>query len=256
MLPTDLWRFLVPFVALAMLLVAMDTCPHTVYSSTAWVTVFEDRDGNGEQGSDEPGIPDALVLAVYNTYGAFTRDVLRTDTAGQATFSAQYTNVFNVEVVPPCGTRATTATFYDLSGDRSVNVAAGFVAETPRSGLATVRFHLWDDQDGDGVHGSGEADLGNVSLLAAFHSGSATNYGADALRVTTDASGRATLELGNSCGTLWLWVPLDWVTSSIAPGGEREGEWTAIPYDVGTTEVEWGLQAAPTPTLTFPTPTP
>lgn len=261
MLASHIQRYAYPWLALAVLLIVADTCPHTTYTSSAQVAIFEDTNANGKLDRGELAIPNTLIVAEYNTYGAFFRSAVLADANGQATLKASYTNFFNVIVVPPCGYRPTTDTRFDAKSQSKIQ--AGFVSESPATGMATLQFHLWDDLDGDGRQGAGEPALDSFYFSADPLEAGAQHMYQGVLSAQTDSQGQAVLDLGNSCSTLWVRPSVGWTTSVItssseassseAPPGEEQDGWWAIAYGPGDTAVEWGLrqtQSPPTPAAT------
>lgn len=236
---------------------ALSSCVQSssTYEATATITVFEDQDQDGQWGDDTPSpIPGALVVAEYNVDGQMIRSALLTDGKGQATIKAEYTHFFYVDVIPPCGYRATTDLTQSASGQPEPQLNFGFTSDAPNPGRAVVHFYLWEDRDGNGVQDPGEPPLGNVALDADPRSMSRTyDYREDGLAITTDAAGRATLDLGNSCGTIHVRVPLGWRTTAVTPEDQgREEGWLTLPYTSTATQVTWGLRSIPLQ----PTPTP
>jgi hypothetical protein len=213
------------------------------------VVVFEDNDADGTQDPGEAGLVDVLVVATTNQHGAFTRTAVRTDVNGEASIEGTTTHVFRVASVPPCGYRATTPV--DVSAESAEEVAFGFAPEAPQPGSASVTFHLWHDQDEDGTQDPGEPALEGVTLhtnpWGMEMERMPTSPDEDDLGVITDAAGHAMLELGASCGTLWIPEPENWRTTTTLPtmrrepGGEGLPDWLGFPYAPGTTEIDWGL---------------
>lgn len=237
-------RVIYPLLALTILLGVLDTCPHTIQNANPTITVFEDLDRDGRQDRDESPIPNTMVVSVFNMHGHFTHLSLLTDAQGEVTIHAEYSHFFNVVVVPPCGYEPTTETALKPEDARRVEV--GFAPDAPRAGSATVRLHLWHDENANGAQDDGEPPLADHLVYVNVAGNHNTNRGV--LETRIDADGWATLELGNSCGTIWLQVPDNWSTSA----GLVEREWQAVTYDLGKTTVEWGLE----PMTRSPTPNP
>jgi len=240
-----------PCLALAVLLLVFDTCPHTVYEAAVTVAVFEDDDGDGVWDEGEHPIRGTVVVAKHNIHGGFTRSAVLTDAEGQATLAAEYTHVFEISVLPPCGFRATTETTTSISHSPRARFEVGFVPERPRSGTALLSFYLWEDLDGDGLRQADELAIPGLTLHADPQMGRDTPgaiYRPDAWSVTTDQEGRATLGLGNSCGTVCLSVPFGWRSTAIRPSAQEERDALLVPYSTGITEIEWGLRRLPSPT--------
>ncbi len=222
---------------MVMLLIAADTCYHPTYEGNAQVTVFEDSNANGEHDRGELPISDVLVIVDSNIHGGANRAAKLTDTKGQALLSASYTHYFTTIVVPPCGYRPTTETKFD-SGKAQV----GFAPESPRPGAAVVNFYVWEDQNEDGVQNAGEPPLESIYLAVdpLETSSRGDNYGG-ILSLKTDADGRATVNLGKSCGKLWVRTSLGWKLSAVTPDVEQQEDWLGMAFDLGDATVEMGL---------------
>jgi hypothetical protein len=175
-----------------------------------------------------------LVVAVFNMHGHFTHLNFLTNEEGEVTINAEYSHFFNVVVVPPCGYRPTTKTAFRPEGTRRLEV--GFAPDAPRTGTATVRLHLWHDENANGEQDAGESPLAGQIVYVDVEGDHNLNRGVTEAR--TGADGWATLKLGNSCGTVWLRVPDNWST----PAGLVERDWQAVTYDLGETTIEWGLE--------------
>lgn len=246
-------RKLLP-VALLLLVGALVACgpspgdnPRRTVSAS--VVVFEDGDADGTQDPGEAGLAGVLVVATTNQHGTFTRTVARTGVDGEVRVEGTTTHVFRVAAVPACGYRATTPV--EVSAESASEVAFGFAPEEAPSGPATVSLLLWHDQDEDGIQDPEEPAIEGVTLHTNPWQPEAewmpSSPDGDSLGVTTGDAGRATLELGPSCGTLWIPEPEDWRTTATTPaarrepGGEGLPDWLGFPYDPGTTEIAWGL---------------
>lgn len=227
-------RVIYPLLALAILLGVLDTCPHTIQNASPTITVFEDLDRDGRRDRDEPPVPNTLVIADFNMHGNYTHLSLLTDEKGEVTIDAEYSHFFNVVVVPPCGYAPTTETI--LEPEDAGRIDVGFGPEAARTGTATVRLHLWHDEKANGVHDDGETPLADQIVYVDVEGDHDLSRGT--FQAHTDADGWATLELGNSCGTIWLRVPDNWSTSD----GLVEREWQAVTYGLGETTVAWGLE--------------
>jgi len=132
----------------------------------------------------------------------------------------------------------------------------GFYPESPRPGAVTLHFHIWEDLDGNGVQNGQEPDthegLFGVSLKQT--DGTVIGYIDGYTSI-----GQNWLYLSNYCGTVWVDIigtlstlsQNKWITTTISPvgasvptvartsGESREFE---IPFDFGTTNIEWGWQ--------------
>ena len=213
------------------------------------VVVFEDADGDGAHDPGEVGLGGVLVVATTNQHGIFSRTVQRTDADGEATLEDTTTHVFHVAVVPPCGYRATTPV--DVNAESTGEIAFGFATEDPQLEEATVTFLLWHDQDEDGIQDPQEPVVEGVTLHTNPWAPEAermpTSPSHDGLGITTGADGRGALDLGPSCGILWIPEPEGWRTTSTTPaarhepGGEGLPDWLGFPCAPGATEIAWGL---------------
>lgn len=213
------------------------------------VVVFEDADGDGTQDPGEAGLAGVLVVATTNQHGIFSRTVERTDADGEVAVGATTTHVFRVAAVAPCGYRATTPV--DVNAESEREVAFGFAPEDPQMEEATVTFLLWHDRDEDGNQDPEEPVIEGVAIhtnpWAPETERMPTSTSQDDLGITTDSAGGAALDLGPSCGTLWIPEPEGWRTTSTAPPARqepgREGgpDWLGFDYSPGTTEIVWGL---------------
>ena len=91
-------NILIPVFALAVLLIILDTCPHSIQNRAVSVIAFEDLDADGERDRDEPPIENTLVVGVYNVHGSFTHIGVTTDETGEVAVSAEYTHFFNLTI--------------------------------------------------------------------------------------------------------------------------------------------------------------
>jgi hypothetical protein len=238
--------WLLAIASLVFLMAAM--CGGSVSKEQANVTVFVDADRDGNLDRGEAPLPDTLILAEFNIHGSFRRTAGLTGEDGKVTLEAEYTHIFEIIAVPPCGAQATTPTRLDATREKRLRF--GFAPQDPHPGLASFRFHLWEDRDGDGLQSSGEGPLPNFNLYADPLSGNALDSGIyfGILARQTDAQGNAVLELGNSCGSIVLPFPYGWNYTSFIPEPVSFEEGLEFPYQEGVTEVTLGLQAIPTAT--------
>lgn len=239
-------RMIYPLLALAILLGVLDTCPHTIQDASPTIAVFEDLDGDGRQDRDEPPIPNTLIVSVFNMHGTFSHLGLLTDEKGEVTIDAEYSHFFNVIVVGPCGYEPTTETALRPESTRRIEV--GFAPKAARTGTATVRLHLWHDENGDGQQNGDETPLADQIIYVDVTEEGDHNLNRGTLEIRAGADGWATLQLGNSCGTIWLQVPDNWSTHA----GLDEREWQAVTYALGETTVEWGLEPVTRPAAATP----
>jgi hypothetical protein len=218
---TVFFRFAWPLLALVGLIMAADTCLHTETQLNTVVTVFEDLNANGRLDRGEAPIPNVPIVFGEPQFS---------DAKGQVTVSGVFRPpVPSVHVFTPCGYRSTTETEFSPIGRSSVHV--GFAPVSPRTGTAAIIFHLWEDQDGDSRQGTSEPALNFIEFGASY------TFGSERLR--TNMEGQTTLNLGNTCGTLEVDDPEDWYTVVFTPS---TCYFRTVPYDVGITQVEWGLR--------------
>lgn len=217
---------------------------------TRTVIAFEDTNANGSLDDGEARLPDVLILSDSNIHGTFERQARPTDAQGQVTITTTYTHYFDLRGVPPCGYTPTTPSKVSATRGRD-EVLFGFAPQSPQPGTATVRFHLWDDQNANGVQDEGEPPVSgewiaaDVVLPEVLPSGSAPipSYGqTNELAQQTDSEGRAEITLANSCGTIRLLAPYDtgWYTVSTQPPSSEPGD-LLFEYGIGETTIEWAL---------------
>jgi hypothetical protein len=225
-----------------------DTCFHSLDKEQATITVFVDADQDGNMDRGEAPLADALVVAEFNIHGSFRRTAGLTGADGKVTLEAEYTHVFEIIAVPPCGAQATTPTRLDATSERRLRF--GYAPQDPPAGRASIRFQLWEDRDGDGQQGSGEGPLPNFNLYADPLSGKTLDRGIyfGLLAMQTDAQGNALLELGNSCGSIVLPFQHGWNYTGFIPEPVSAEESLEFAYQEGVTEVRLGLRAIPTAT--------
>jgi hypothetical protein len=220
-------------------------------NSTTTITVFEDNNDDGQMGTGEAPIPNALIVTSHNRLGYGARISSFTDQSGQVTVSVVYTHYFEIEVATPCGYRAVSDT--KQSAVDQPKLFFGFTPEKPHSRTATVIFHLWNDLDGDGLFDGDEPPISGTDLVVEPWQPGNHSHWEGPLALTTDEGGWGMLELGNSCGTFWVRVPNKWVNTSSVPvsidkRSVYKAVWLAYSYDLGTMEIEWGLRKSVTPT--------
>lgn len=225
---------------------------------TRTIIAFADDDGDGSRDPDEGGLPDVLVISDSNIHGAFTRLARLTDASGVAVISVTYTHFFDIKIVSPCGYTPTTSTAF--GADARDEIEVGFRPDEPQPGHAILRFHVWDDDNQNGVQDAGEGPVGTLHLLLDIPVSDATSttFGAtpDSGEVNELAvevvEGRGEISLGNSCGTLRvnlpyysLWEPV--FTTPAAIFEEFEGERTGVlrlEYGIGEMDIEIGVSVA------------
>ncbi|HKI01254.1 MAG TPA: SdrD B-like domain-containing protein [Thermoanaerobaculia bacterium] len=138
------------------------------YRGTASVgdRVWNDADGDGVQDAGEAGINGVTVELLDGA-----NNVLATTTTagdGNYTFANLNAGNYKVRVTPPAGVAPT----YDLDGVGTANIASfSLTAGQTRTdvdfgyrGTASVGDRVWNDTDGDGLQGAGEAGINGVTV--------------------------------------------------------------------------------------------
>jgi len=254
-------RRIYPIASLVVLLSVQVFCgpPPTPQPASTIVKVYEDSNENGQLDLEESPISNVLVIAESNIHGGGSTMAILTDEDGQALITTVYTHYFNVRVIPPCGFLATTET--EVSAEDQPRLYFGFRPETPRSGTAAVRFHLWIDRNEDGIQEANEAPLQGIELVVIPPPPDGSDLQGIS-KLVTDSHGWAALELGNSCDQVRALEPDGWETTSTTPtpidsfkgGTSTDSDWLIFSYDLGTTEIDWGMRASqPKSPITPPT---
>ncbi|MBK7635345.1 MAG: carboxypeptidase regulatory-like domain-containing protein [Saprospiraceae bacterium] len=135
--------------------------------------VWEDKNGNGQQDSGEPGIPGVTVQLLDQN-----NNVIRTTTTsgtGAYEFDNLPPGTYYVRVTPPTGYNVTTPNSGNDSTDSdinsttnttgAINLGAGETNLTIDAGLlrpASLGDFVWDDQNGNGVQDAGEPGISGV----------------------------------------------------------------------------------------------
>ncbi len=218
----------------------------TRVDATANIFVFEDVDGNGRQDNNEPPLANSLVVATANIHGTFFQHAALTDENGRATIRADYTHIFDIGVVAPCGYAATTPQVQSVAkGLISPQNQFGFQPLNPQPGAETLHFRVWQDVNRDGRWQENEPPMRGFDVVFAPHVKAQPDivdmYDND-LSITTDENGQATLHVGNTCGTLRAISFGDGETTQFTPNGqwEKDNE-IDFAYDTTTTTFEWGI---------------
>ena len=205
------------------------------------ILAYEDLDGDGKHAKDEMPLPNTLVLATTNVHGNFTQSVLLTDAAGKASIEAEYTHYFDIHALTPCGYTNTTRTSLSaLDGKKhefGFQPVDGKIASSPTRNLV---FALWQDTNRDGIRQPAEPALSGVDL--AFGVDDNYDFYNNEFSVTTGANGKATLNVGNSCGVLTA-APVDgWDITAFSQNYEiKENGTLTFEYNDTTHEISWGL---------------
>lgn len=186
--------------------------------------VWQDRDVNGLQGNDEPGLAGVTVelrLAADQSLVASTV----TDPNGIYGFSGLPSAEYLVVVSAPAGYRAT----FDLDGAGSasqtqIQLGVEEVRDDVDFGYAGGRLgdRVWSDANGDGLQDSGE--VGIVGATVTLSTGATT---------TTDANGYYSFgDLPAGSYTVTVNVPAGWVATFDADGIATAGS-TQVTLGVG-----------------------
>jgi uncharacterized repeat protein (TIGR01451 family)/fimbrial isopeptide formation D2 family protein len=134
--------------------------------------VWDDRDGDGVQDGDEPGISGVTVtLTGTDTFGSAVSFSTTTGTDGAYTFANLPPSNgagYSVTVTPPSGMSPT----YDLNGVGTPNTTtASLGAGATRTdvdfgyrGTGSIGDRVWADRDGDGVQDVGESGLSGLTV--------------------------------------------------------------------------------------------
>lgn len=206
--------------------------------------VFVDENVNGRFDPNEPLIPNTFVVGQYNIFGDFMRTAALTDEDGTVAFAADYTDYFEVVVVPPCAYEATTAVKLSIQdADENGSVAIGFRPQTGDLGMATVQVQLWQDDYADGVLQEDERPLVDTTVnfnpnLAKLDSNE--SY-AGLLTAQTDADGLATVQLGNGCDVVWIDALVPSRTTKIRPAAIYDEGKVGFDYAPGLLAVRMGF---------------
>lgn len=205
-------------------------------------TVFEDRDGDGQQDAGEPGIA-GVTVELRDTSGALLASAT-TDSDGFYSFPVE-SGSYEVEVTaanfnaggPLAGTVSTTG------NDRTEEVTTDNVLtyDFGYRGTASLGDQLWVDLDGDGVQDVGEPGLNGVTvtLLGAF----------DAVIATTVTGGDGNYTFANlTGGTYTVRVEAATLPAGLAPTFDLDGTGTAntavvaLAAGAARTDVDFGYR--------------
>lgn len=213
-------------------------------SKTIQVTAFVDENLNGRYDKSEPPIPDTLIVAQSNIHGTFTRTAALTDAAGVTEISTDYTHIFDLAAVTPCGYEpATAAKLSAADANFRGEIAFGFRPESPSSGDSELQVHLWQDDYEDGVQQDNERPLPDTTIHFNPDLGwgnNSDNY-TGLLTAQTDAEGQVSVSLGNGCGLVWMQPITDLHITKVRPSALYEAEQIGFEYGDGLLEVRIGL---------------
>ena len=119
-------------------------------------TVYNDYDGDGEQGASENGLSGVEITLTDSSNNA---TYIHTDSDGSFEFSSVAAGTYTVSESDPTGFVSTTNSYsVTLAGGDSANVNFG---DRPSGSLSGTVF---DDRDGDATQDVGENGLSNVTL--------------------------------------------------------------------------------------------
>ena len=208
--------------------------------------VFVDENVNGRYDPAEPTIPNTFVVGQYNVDEAITRMGALTDESGTVGLAADYTDYFEVVVVPPCGFEATTAVNLSAyEADENGVLAFGFRPNAAKLGLAEIQVHLWQDDYANGVMEDGERPLVDTTVTFNPHLkklDSNETY-AGLLSAQTNAEGVATTSLGNSCGIVWVQPLIESSFTKIRPAAIYEDSQVGFEVAEGLLAVRMGVSS-------------
>lgn len=207
-------------------------------TQTANILAFSDDNGNGKQDSGEAPLQDVLVISESNVHGTYSRTGVLTDVDGKATVTAEYTHIFNIKLISPCGYQPTTPT--SIAAKRNLSFA--FEPQSPQAGIAELHFRLWQDTNRDGIRQPDEPPVEGVRLdlipeLEGRYPGDSIS---GLLTTQTDINGEVLINLGNSCSEVTILLQPDQSLVYVHPGEQQNNQLT-INYDIGLNEIELGL---------------
>jgi uncharacterized repeat protein (TIGR01451 family) len=143
------------------------------YQSIAGIgdRVWEDRNGDGVQDPDEPGIGGITVtLTGTDSTGATISRTTTTNGTGAYFFAnvpASNASGYTVAITPPSGMNAT----YDLDGTANNTTTFNYPSSVTRldvdfglRGTASLGDTVWLDRDGDGTQNVGEPGLNGITM--------------------------------------------------------------------------------------------
>lgn len=224
--------------------VSVDSTP--LHPTAVTALVFVDENVNGRYDPAEPAIPNTLVVGQYNVAEAITRMGALTDESGTAVLEADYTDYFEVVVVPPCGFEATTAVNLSAyEADENGVLPFGFRPEDTKLGLAEIQVQLWQDAYADGVLQDEERPLVDTTVTFNPHLkklDSNETY-AGLLTAQTDENGVATASWGNSCGIVWVNPLVESGFTKIRPAAIYEEGQVGFEVANGRLEVRMGVSS-------------
>ena len=138
--------------------------------------VWDDRDGDGRQDANEPGIG-SVTVRLRNSGGSLLQTRTTHASAGLVAFFDLTTGSNSIlEVTKPTGTIFTTQDVgtnedidsdIQLSNSRTAAFTASGVVLNQDAGVllpGTINTFVWNDLDGDGVQDSGEPGISGVSV--------------------------------------------------------------------------------------------
>jgi uncharacterized repeat protein (TIGR01451 family)/fimbrial isopeptide formation D2 family protein/LPXTG-motif cell wall-anchored protein len=147
-------------------------------------TVYFDRDGNGTQGADEPGLPGQSVTLVWNSPDGPRTFVTSTGPDGTYLFDRLPDGDFTVTVTGPIATIATNTGDPD-GGNNSTSAvtltggSSNLDQDFGYRGDNRIGDRVWWDQNADGVDDAGEPGIGGVTVAATW-------FGPDGVAGTPD----------------------------------------------------------------------
>lgn len=157
-------------------------------------SVFDDADGDGDRGDDEPGIP-GVTITVTGTddFGQPVSESTTTTATGAWTVEGLRPGSYAVSETQPAGYLDGAVTVGSAGGTAGTNTVTGIVL---RSGVDATGYDFGErtisslsgtvfaDDDGDGVQGPGEDGIAGVTITLLDASGAPTTT-----TTTTNANG-------------------------------------------------------------------
>ncbi len=226
---------------------AMLACGTTTKDVNVNITTFVDESGKGILTETYKPLPNTLLIARWNIHGNRLRKVEITDQNGHANISVNYTHLFEVSVVPPCGYYSTTPLFRDMTGAEKAEF--GFWSANLNDQLSRVKVLVWNDLNSNGIRDLREEVL-NEKISVTFNipgEVAGAVFDEDNFFQESD-NGWYDINLGNSCGTIYLlWLKGALSTNSVSEPGKINDDdhgnvSIEIPYVPGETTIYWEIK--------------
>ncbi|MFK8025610.1 MAG: SdrD B-like domain-containing protein [Ilumatobacter sp.] len=153
-------------------------------------TVYLDLDGDGSQGSGEPGVPNQTVVLTWDSPSGPVTFTTTTDAAGNYLFDGLPAGDYEVEVVGGIVDRAVNSDDPDGGADSRGVVPLG-AGETDLDqdfgyvGTNSIGDTVWFDIDADGVDDAGEPRLADVEITVTWFGPDGVLGGGDDIALPT-----------------------------------------------------------------------